>query len=276
MTGLDEKLLYYFPGKVVRKDLTNIVKGRGLRSGGLIMIPAGVDEGIYSPLDVVDETGEISLMFDYYSVDHIFDKIDILKHDNCTLNARLYKATGYYPNDDEIKSEQLISELNNGELSDIPGFGNPFMQGLIHDLKPKNFSGLVKLEAISHGTNTWLDNGQILFNDGKVTLENMIGTREDVFEMMLSHGIDRATAFAIAEDVRKGKMALGKMKPELRDIMNNAGLPDWYIWSCEQVRYLFPRAHAAEYVHMELISLYYKIHYPDIYKEVYSTIEFEK
>lgn len=260
---------------IVRKDLQNTVKGKGLHSGGLVMIPAGVDEGIFSPLDVDDETGEISLMFDYYSLDRLLDKIDILKHDNCTLNARLYKATGYYPNDDDIKSEQLISELNNGELSDIPGFRNYFMQGLIHDLKPKNFSGLVKLEAISHGTNTWLDNGQILFNDGKATLENMIGTREDVFEMMFSHGIDGTTAFAIAEDVRKGKMALGKMKPELHEAMNNAVLPDWYIWSCEQVRYLFPRAHAAEYAQMELRSLYYKIHYPDIYKEAYSTIEFE-
>lgn len=260
---------------IVRKDLQNTVKGKGLRSGGLIMITAGVDEGIYSPLDVDDETGEISLMFDYYSVDQIFDKIDILKHDNCTLNGRLYNATGYYPTDEDIRAEELIQYLVESEELDVPGFRNPFMQGLIHDLKPKNFSELVKLEAISYGTNTWLDNGQILFNDGKATLENMIGTREDVFEMMLSHGIDRATAFAIAEDVRKGKMALGKMKPEFRDIMNNAGLPDWYIWSCEQVRYLFPRAHAAEYAQMELRSLYYKIHYPDIYKEVYSTIEFE-
>lgn len=260
---------------IVRKSLTNTVKGRGLRSGGLVMIPAGVDEGIYSPLDVDGETSEISLLFDYYSVDHIFDKIDILKHDNCTLNARLYNATGYYPTDEDIRAEELIQYLVESEELDVPGFRNPFMQGLIHDLKPKNFSELVKLEAISHGTNTWLDNGQILFNDGKATLENMIGTREDIFEMMLSHGIDRATAFAIAEDVRKGKVALGKMKPELHKAMNNSGLPDWYIWSCEQVRYLFPRAHAVEYAHMELISLYYKIHYPDIYKEVYSTIEFE-
>ena len=256
---------------IVRNDLTNIVTGIGFRPGGLIMIP-DIDESVYSPLVLDEETGETSLMFDYYSLDHIFEKIDILKHDNCTLNAKLYAETGYYPTDQEIKSEQLLSLLTSVDLSDVSSLGNPFMQGLIHELKPKNFSELVKVEAISHGTNTWLDNGQILFNDGKATLKNMIGTREDVFEMMLSHGIDRVTAFAIAEDVRKGKMALGKMKPELREVMNNAGLPDWYIWSCEQVRYLFPRAHAAEYVQMELRSLYYKIHYPEIYKKAYSTI----
>ena len=259
---------------IVRNDLTNIVTGIGFRPGGLIMIP-DIDESVYSPLVLDEETGETSLMFDYYSLDHIFEKIDILKHDNCTLNAKLYAETGYYPTDQEIKSEQLLSLLTSVDLSDIPGLGNPFMQSLIHDLKPKNFSELVKLEAISHGTNTWLDNGQILFSDGKATLKNMIGTREDVFEMMLSHGIDRATAFEIAEDVRKGKMALGKMKSELREAINNAGLPDWYIWSCEQVRYLFPRTHAAEYVQMELRSLYYKIHYPEIYKKVYSTMDFE-
>ena len=34
---------------------------------------------------------------------------------------------------------------------------------------------------------------------------------------------------------------------------------------CEKVRYLFSRAHAAEYVQMELRTLYYKLHYPEVF-----------
>ena len=255
---------------VIRDDLLNTITGTSLRSGGNIMIPEGVDDNIYSPLIIDNETGETTLAFDNHSIDHIFDKVDILRNEKCSLIDKLYKATEYYPSDEEIKDESLIKNVAELKDIDISEFSNPFMQELIKILKPRNYAELVKLEAIGHGTNTWLENGEVLFAEGKATLENLIGTREDVFEMMLLHNIDSPTSYLIAEDVRKGKMALGRMKPELREAMNNAGLPDWYIWSCEQVKYLFPRAHAAEYVQMELRLLHYKIHYPEIYEEIQS------
>ena len=280
---------------IVKDNLESVVRTRGLHPGGMVMIPEDVDEISYAPLDMDEDRTEVSFQYDYHSVDHIFDKLDILKHDTCTLNSRLCEATGYYPTDEDIRSDEIMALATSCEglgipqgknygmksgLLAIPGFMNEFMLMLVDTLQPKNYSELVRLESMSHGTDTWLENGEILFADGKASLTNMIGTREDVYETMLSYGIDREDAFAIAEDVRKGKMCRGKMKPELREKMFIAGVPDWYIWSCEKVKYLFPRAHAAEYVQMELRTLYYKLHYPEIFYplffEQYGTEKFKE
>ena len=265
---------------IVKKDLECVVRKRGMHPGGMVLVPEDVDELIYTPLDMDEERKEVSFQFDYHSVDHIFDKVDIFCHDTCSLNARLYEATGYYPTDEDIKSDEILSLVTNCEglgipqgknygiksgLLAIPGFMDEFTLMLIDTLQPKTMAELVRFEAMSLGTNTWLKNGELLFADGKATIANMIGTREDVFETMLAYGIDRESAFSIAEDVRKGKMYSGRMKPELREKMIMAGLPDWYIRSCEKVRYLFSRAHAAEYVQMELRTLYYKLHYPEVF-----------
>lgn len=265
---------------IVKKDLECVVRKRGMHPCGMVLVPEDVDELIYTPLDMDEERKEVSFQFDYHSVDHIFDKVDIFCHDTCSLNARLYEATGYYPTDEDIKSDEILSLVTNCEglgipqgknygiksgLLAIPGFMDEFTLMLIDTLQPKTMAELVRFEAMSLGTNTWLKNGELLFADGKATIANMIGTREDVFETMLAYGIDRESAFSIAEDVRKGKMYSGRMKPELREKMIMAGLPDWYIRSCEKVRYLFSRAHAAEYVQMELRTLYYKLHYPEVF-----------
>ena len=46
-------------------------------------------------------------------------------------------------------------------------------------------------------------------------------------------------AFTIMESVRKGK----GLKPEWEEAMKAQNVPDWYIWSCKKISYMFPKAH---------------------------------
>lgn len=91
-----------------------------------------------------------------------------------------------------------------------------------------------------------------------------------MFEYNLSLGLDRVTAFEIAEAVRKGAVSRGKKVKwqNWKKQLVEAGAPEWYIWSCEQIGYLFPRAHVISYIFMSMKLGWFKVHYPDEFGRV--------
>ncbi len=76
------------------------------------------------------------------------------------------------------------------------------------------------------------------------------------------------------EAVRKGKVAKGKESSwgDWKKDMADHGVPDWYIWSCEKIKYMFPKAHAAAYVMMAWRIAYCKLHRPQAYYAAYFSI----
>src|SRR5690625_260063 len=75
---------------------------------------------------------------------------------------------------------------------------------------------------------------------------------------LISIGMKQYSLFTIMESVRIGN----GHKPEWKETMKKHDVPDWYIWSCKQIEYMFPKAHAAAYVLDATRVGYYKVHYP--------------
>ena len=73
--------------------------------------------------------------------------------------------------------------------------------------------------------------------------------------------MDSELSFTIMESVRKGK----GLKPDWEQAMLEHNVPDWYIWSCKKIQYMFPKAHAAAYVMMAWRIAYCKVNYPLAY-----------
>ena len=114
----------------------------------------------------------------------------------------------------------------------------------------------------------WLGNAQTLIQEGKATISTAICTRDDIMTYLIQKGVESEQAFTIMESVRKGK----GLKPEWEEEMKAHDVPDWYIWSCKKIKYMFPKAHAAAYVMMAYRIAYYKIFYPLAYYAAYFSI----
>ena len=140
----------------------------------------------------------------------------------------------------------------------IPEFGTEFAMQMLIDTQPQAFSDLVRIAGLSHGTDVWLGNAQVLIQEKKATIATAICTRDDIMVYLINMGVESSLAFTTMESVRKGK----GLKPEMEEAMIAAGVPDWYIWSCKKIKYMFPKAHAAAYVMMAWRIAYCKINYP--------------
>ena len=270
----------------IAEGCTGVRRSTGQHPGGIVVLPLGEEINSFTPVQhpANDMTTDIvTTHFDYHKIDHNLLKLDILGHDDPTMIRMLQDLTGIDPTKIPLDDKQVMSLFQNtdalgvkpedilgcklGSLG-IPEFGTDFAMQMLIDTQPTSFSDLVRIAGLSHGTDVWLGNAQTLIEEGKATISTAICTRDDIMIYLMQMGVEAGLSFTIMESVRKGK----GLKDEWIATMKEHNVPDWYIWSCKKIKYMFPKAHAAAYVMMAWRIAYCKVNYPLAYYAAFYSI----
>lgn len=257
------------------KGITGVRRTTGQHPGGLIVVPQDRNIHEFTPLQHPAEnkdSGVITTHFEYHAIGDQLVKLDILGHDDPTVIKELEDLTGINAskiNLSEKMTMKLFSSVEPLGIDEkdidssvgtfgIPEFGTKFVRQMLEQTRPTTFSELVRISGLSHGTDVWLNNAQNLIENNVAKLNEVICTRDDIMTFLIYKGIDKKQAFKIMEQVRKGK---GLTRDDEK-LMRENNVPEWYIDSCNKIKYMFPKAHAVAYVTMAFRIAFFKVYYP--------------
>ena len=284
---LEERNLTVHNAEINRlvKGCAGIKKTTGQHPGGVMIVPRDLDIHKFTPVQRPADDPDsdvITTHFDYHALSGRLLKLDILGHDDPTMLKMLHKLTGKNPREiplDDKRTMRLFSSTESlgikpedidcpvGSLG-IPEFGTKFVRQMLQETKPTTMEELIRISGLSHGTDVWINNAQQIIQEGTASLKEVISTRDDIFLFLAKKGMDPRNAFRIMERVRKGK---GLTEGDVED-MRRVGTPEWFIESCNKIKYMFPKAHAVAYVTMAFRIAYYKVYYPLAFYAAYFTV----
>ncbi len=255
--------------------LTGVKKTTGQHPGGIMVIPNDKEVYDFTPVQYPadDKTSTWKTThFDYRAIHDSLLKLDLLGHVDPLALKMMCEITNISVEDIPLDDAKVISifssdavfkrknnylKVETGALA-IPEFGTDFVRGVLRKTKPKTFAELVIISGLTHGTNVWANNLEVLFDQKILALKDVIGCRDDIMGYLIAKGIEPKIAFTVMETVRKGK----GIAPEFEKIMVAHNVPAHFISSCKRIEYLFPKAHAVAYVMMAVRVGYFKVYYP--------------
>lgn len=258
--------------------VSGIKRTTGQHPGGIIVIPSDMEIYEFTPIQYPANNPDSAWKTTHFEFADIHDnllKLDILGHldpsamkmlqeltqvDPTTIKMNDPKVMGIFSDIAGLNVDDRYTSETTGAVG-LPEFGTSFVRDILKITQPKNFSDLVRISGLSHGTNVWLNNAKDLIEKQRLSLSDVIGCRDDIMVYLNHKGLSPKHSFDIMESVRRGR----GLSDEWVALMKKHDIDDWYIDSCQKIEYMFPKAHAVAYVIMAVRVAWFKVYYPLAY-----------
>lgn len=262
------------------KILTNAVMERGmLHPGGMLLIPEWYEAVEFTPLIRSAQGNFVTTEIPWYALDFLY-KIDLMVSPGTERVYELSCMSGVNLEDIPLNDPEVYllfhQDRNTGKEEETLKIGIPAMDSLqtkeiFKKIKPWQFSDIVKIVGMLNGTSVWEGNAEALLENGIAVIKDLITSREDLYEYLLYHGISREDSWRIMDYVRKGRASVNPDSEKwksMKELMKEHQIPDWYLGSCEKIRYLTLRAHAYRSALEIYWCAWFQVHVPGIFYEI--------
>ena len=265
--------------------IVGVKRTTGQHPGGIVVVPADRDVNEFTPVqypaDEIDSSW-LTTHFDFHKMDETLLKLDLLGHVDPRALKMMCDLTHMDVESIPLGDKKVLSLFNSPKelhlVNDyqrsttgamgLPEFGTVTGRRILEKAHPTTFNDLVVISGLSHGRGVWQGNAEDLIDDGIATLQEVIGCRDDIMTYLIEKNLPNKVAFSIMEDVRKGR----GLKQEYVEIMRANKIPQFYIDSCNLIKYMFPKGHAVAYVTMAVRVGYFKLYYPLEYYATFFTL----
>lgn len=258
------------------QSIMGVKHSMGMFPGGFVIIPQDMDATDFFPIQRSSyDSAVITTHLEYYFAESSLLKLDLLRHDSLSMIRILERLTETKSSEIPLDDPETLRVFSspkalglpeddpiigkNGTIG-IPEFEMVFVRKMLAEAQPEGFDALTRLSGFLRSAGSWSTKVYYLIMSGSIGVSEIIGSRDDIMLYLMDKGIDEETAFQIMDNVRRFKR---HPTDEQVHTMVEHGVPQWYIDACNEIDYLYPKAHIAAYYVMTAFRIaWYKVHHP--------------